>query len=65
MAKKKKKRKWTKNKATGMGNGLVEETMQNELKWSQEWHSQCDIGNANRSLARGSEGVGVDNSPRL
>ena len=63
--KKKKKRKWTENKAIGMGNGLVEDTMQNELKWSQEWQSQFDRGNANRILAEGSEGVGVDNSPRL
>ena len=52
MAKKKKKSKWTENKAIGKGNGLVEDTMQDELKWNQEWQSQFDRGNANRILQK-------------
>ena len=58
-------RKWTENKAIGMGSGLVQGCRQDELKWSHEWQSQFDRGNANGVLAKGSGGVGVDNSPRL
>lgn len=39
--------------------------MQDELKWSKEWESQSDRGNANGVLAKESEGVGVDSSPKV